>query len=83
MAKGVSKAPKPPHGEAYAHVEASRGDLGIYLVSDGGTAPYRLHVRAPCFNNLAILQEILVGKKVADVIAVLGSFDIVLGEVDR
>ena len=83
MAKGVPKIPKPPAGEAYAHVEASRGDLGIYLVSDGGVAPYRLHVRAPCFINLAILQEILVGKKVADVIAVLGSFDIVLGEVDR
>ena len=83
MAKGLPKIPKPPPGEAYAHVEASRGDLGIYLVSDGGTAPYRIHVRAPCFINLAVLQEMLVGKKVADVIAILGSFDIVLGEVDR
>ncbi|HAM35901.1 MAG TPA: NADH-quinone oxidoreductase subunit D [Elusimicrobia bacterium] len=83
MAKGVAKIPKPPPGEAYAHVEASRGDLGIFLVSDGGAAPYRLHVRAPCFMNLAVLQEILVGKKVADVVAVMGSIDIVLGEVDR
>ncbi len=83
MAKGVPKIIKPPAGEAYAHVEASRGDLGIYLAADGGAAPYRLHVRAPSFLNLAILQEMLVGRKVADVIAVMGSLDIVLGEVDR
>ncbi len=83
MAKGVPKVIRPPAGEAYAHVEASRGDLGIYLAADGGTAPYRLHVRAPSFLNLAILQEMLVGRKVADVIAIMGSLDIVLGEVDR
>ena len=83
MTKGLPKAPKPPVGEAYAHIEASRGDLGVYLVSDAGASPYRVHLRAPSFINLAILQEILVGKKVADVVAVLGSFDIVLGEVDR
>lgn len=83
MAKGIAKVPKPPAGEAYAHVEGARGDLGIYLVADGGGSPYRLHVRAPSFINLAMLQEILSGKKVADVIAILGSIDIVLGEVDR
>lgn len=83
MAKGVAKMPKPAPGEAYAHVEGSRGDLGIYLVSDGGFNPYRMHVRAPSFINLSILQEVLVGLKVADFIAVLGSTDIVLGEVDR
>ncbi|MBI4678272.1 MAG: NADH-quinone oxidoreductase subunit D [Elusimicrobia bacterium] len=83
VAKGVAKTVKPPPGEAYAHVEASRGDLGIYLVSDGGPSPYRLHVRAPSFVNLAILQEMLVGCKVADVVAILGSIDIVLGETDR
>ncbi len=83
LATGVAKVPKPPPGEAYAHVEGSRGDLGIFLVSDGNASPYRLHVRAPSFINLAILQEILVGNKVADVIAILGSIDIVLGEVDR
>ncbi|MFA6004102.1 MAG: NADH-quinone oxidoreductase subunit D [Elusimicrobiota bacterium] len=83
MAKGLAKIPKPPAGEAYAHVEASRGDLGVFLASDGNAAPYRLHLRAPCFINLAVLQEILVGNKVADVVAILGSFDIVLGEVDR
>ncbi|MBI2070113.1 MAG: NADH-quinone oxidoreductase subunit D [Elusimicrobia bacterium] len=83
MAKGVAKIPKPMPGEAYAHVEGSRGDLGIYLVSDGGASPFRMHVRAPSFINLAILQEALVGLKVSDMIAVLGSTDIVLGEVDR
>lgn len=83
MAMGVAKVPKPAPGEAYAHVEGARGDLGIYLVSDGQASPYRLHVRAPSFINLAILQDILVGNKVSDVIAMLGSIDIVLGEVDR
>ncbi|MFH1725925.1 MAG: NADH-quinone oxidoreductase subunit D [Elusimicrobiota bacterium] len=83
MGKGIAKIPKPPPGEAYAHIEASRGNLGIYLVSDGNFYPYRVHVRAPSFLNTAILQEILIGKKIADVVAILGSIDIVLGEVDR
>ncbi|MBI4371978.1 MAG: NADH-quinone oxidoreductase subunit D [Elusimicrobia bacterium] len=83
LAPGVAKVPKPAAGEVYAHVEGSRGDLGIYLVSDGGISPYRMHVRAPSFVNLAMLEEKLAGMKVADVIAVLGSIDIVLGEVDR
>ena len=83
MAKGVAKLPRPAPGESYAHVEASRGDLGIYLASDGGVSPFRMHVRAPSFINLAMLQERLVGMKVSDVIAMLGSIDIVLGEVDR
>jgi NADH-quinone oxidoreductase subunit D len=83
MATGVAKIPKPAPGESYAHVEGSRGDLGIHLVSDGGISPFRLHVRAPSFVNLAMLQEKLVGMKVSDVIALLGSIDIVLGEVDR
>src|SRR3989338_3497731 len=83
MASGVAKIPKPAPGEAYAHVEGARGDLGIYLASDGGISPFRLHVHAPSFINLAMLQEKLVGMKVSDVIALLGSIDIVLGEVDR
>ncbi|OGS00333.1 MAG: NADH dehydrogenase [Elusimicrobia bacterium RBG_16_66_12] len=83
MAAGVAKIPKPAPGEAYAHVEAARGDLGVHLVSDGGVSPFRMHVRAPSFLNLAILQEKLVGMKISDVIALLGSTDIVLGEVDR
>ncbi|MEK7859056.1 MAG: NADH-quinone oxidoreductase subunit D [Elusimicrobiota bacterium] len=83
MATGVAKIPKPAPGESYAHVEGARGDLGIYLVSDGGISPYRMHVRAPSFINLAMLQETLVGQKISDVIALLGSIDIVLVEVDR
>ncbi|MFA6028850.1 MAG: NADH-quinone oxidoreductase subunit D [Elusimicrobiota bacterium] len=83
MAKGVPKILRPAAGEAYAHVEGARGDLGIYMVSDGSTTPYRVHVRAPSFINLAIIQDLFVGQRVADVIAMLGSFDIVLGEVDR
>ncbi|MEK7234221.1 MAG: NADH-quinone oxidoreductase subunit D [Elusimicrobiota bacterium] len=83
MAPGVAKIPKPAPGEAYAHVEGARGDLGIYIASDGGISPYRMHVHAPSFINLAMLQEKLVGMKMSDVIALLGSIDIVLGEVDR
>lgn len=83
MAKGVPKMLKPPAGQAYAHIEASRGDLGFYAVADGGLNPYRMHVRGPSFLNVAILQEILTGCKIADVVAILGSLDIVLGEVDR
>jgi len=83
MASGVAKIPKPAPGEAYAHVEGARGDLGIYIASDGGISPYRMHVHAPSFINLAMLQDKLVGMKVSDVIALLGSIDIVLGEVDR
>jgi NADH-quinone oxidoreductase subunit D len=83
MAKGVAKLPRPAAGEAYAHVEGARGDLGIYLASDGGVSPFRMHVRAPSFINLAMLQDKLVGMKISDVIAMLGSIDIVLGEVDR
>jgi len=83
MAKGVPKMLKPPAGQAYAHIEASRGDLGFYAVSDASISPYRMHVRGPSFINVAILQEILTGCKIADVVAILGSLDIVLGEVDR
>ena len=75
--------PKLPSGEAYAHIEGARGNIGIYLVSDGNASPYRLHVKAPSFINLQILQEALIGQRLSDVIAFLGSIDIVLGEVDR
>jgi NADH-quinone oxidoreductase subunit D len=74
---------KPPAGEAFARVESSRGDLGVYLVSDGSASPYRLHWRAPSFINLAAIGHMVKGWKIADVVAILGSLDIVLGEVDR
>jgi NADH-quinone oxidoreductase subunit D len=83
----LGKVPKanlrPPAGESYSQIEGARGWLGVYLISDGGMSPYRLHLRAPSYINLAMLQEILRGWKVADVIAILGSIDIVLSDVDR
>ncbi len=74
---------KLPAGEVYHHIESARGDLGVYLVSDGGEKPYRLRWRAPSFINLGALNSMVKGWKVADVVAILGSLDIVLGEVDR
>jgi NADH:ubiquinone oxidoreductase subunit D len=72
-----------PEGEVYARVENPRGELGYYCVSDGKANPYRYHVRSPCFINLTALKEMCQGYKIADVVAILGSIDIVLGEVDR
>ena len=72
-----------PPGEAYGRVEGPKGELGFYIVSNGKPYPWRYHVRAPSFINLTAFGPICVGQKVADVVAVLGSIDIVLGEVDR
>jgi NADH-quinone oxidoreductase subunit D len=74
---------RPPQGEAYAHIESPRGELGFYVVSDNSIAPYRLHIRAPTFINLTTLRDLVIGWKLADAIVVFGSIDIVLGEVDR
>ncbi|MBI5947015.1 MAG: NADH-quinone oxidoreductase subunit D [Chloroflexi bacterium] len=79
----VPLALRPPQGEAYARVEGSRGELGYYLVSDDGPSPYRFHIRAPSFINLSALKEMTVGGTVADAIVVLGSIDVVVGEIDR
>ncbi|MEK6646964.1 MAG: NADH-quinone oxidoreductase subunit D [Candidatus Firestonebacteria bacterium] len=79
----VPKILRPPVGEVYSRIEAPRGELGIYLISDGNTNPYRLKVRGPSFVNLEVLPELLKTWKIADVVAILGSLDIVLGEVDR
>jgi NADH-quinone oxidoreductase subunit C/D len=75
--------PKVPAGELYSRVEHPKGELGFYLVSDGGTNPYRYHVRSSCFANLGALEEMAVGQLLADAIVILGSIDITLGEVDR
>ncbi len=72
-----------PAGQTYGRVENPRGELGYYLVSDGKANPYRYHVKSPCFVNLTALAEMTKGHKVADTVAILGSIDIVLGEVDR
>jgi NADH-quinone oxidoreductase subunit C/D len=70
-------------GDAYGRVENPKGELGFYVVSDGGQNPWRYHVRAPSFINLTALEKMCQGNKVADVVAILGSIDIVLGELDR
>lgn len=79
----VPRALRPPAGEAYGRVESPRGDFGCWVVSDGGTQPARVRFRAPSFYHLAALPRMLQGWKIGDVVAILGSIDIVLGEVDR
>lgn len=74
---------KPPVGEAYGRIEGPKGELGFHLISEGGEKPYRYHVRPPSLINLTLLEEMCVGSKIADVMVILGSIDIVLGEVDR
>ena len=79
----VRRIPRPPEGEIYVRTESPRGDFGVFLVSDGSDKPYRVKVRAPSFANLQALQYLLRDAYVADVVMVLGSLDLILGEVDR
>lgn len=79
----IPKRIKPLVGHIYSRVENPRGELGYFIISDGSTSPFRVKVRAPSFVNLQIMDELCRGHLVADVIAILGSVDIVLGEVDR
>ena len=72
-----------PKGEVYGRAENPKGELGFFMVSDGTPNPYRYHVRAPAFINLTALNEMVVGHKIADLIVILGSLDVVMGEVDR
>ena len=72
-----------PEGEVYAAVESPRGELGCYLVSDGGPKPYRMHIRGPSFANLQTLPHLMHGRLVADAVAVISSVDPIMGEVDR
>jgi NADH-quinone oxidoreductase subunit D len=77
------RAFRPPIGEAYGRIEGPKGELGFYLISDGGPNPYRYRVRPPSFINLTVLEDLCLGHTVADVMVILGSIDIVMGEVDR
>lgn len=79
----VPKRIRPNAGEIYVRTEAPRGDLGFYIISDGSGSPYRVKARSSCFVNLSVLPEISRGAMVADLVAIIGSVDIVLGEIDR
>ena len=82
MAK-LTKIIKPPVGDIYHSIEAPKGELGYYIVSDGSTQAYRARVRPPSFVNLQALRKMCAGHMVADVVAIIGTLDIVLGEIDR
>ncbi len=81
--KIVTEGFKVPAGDVYQAIESPRGELGFYMVSDGTAKPWRVHVRAPSFANLQALPKMCEGRLIADVVAAIGSIDIVLGEIDR
>src|SRR2546421_363326 len=79
----IPKVIKPPVGDYYHSIEGPKGEIGCYLVSDGTSRPYRVRVRPPCLINLQALRQMCIGHLVADVVAIIGTLDIVLGEIDR
>ena len=81
--KLLTEGVRPPVGHAYMSVEASKGEMGYYLVSDGGPRPYRFRLRAPSFTAAQVLPILIKGGLLADVVATIGSLDLVMGEVDR
>jgi NADH-quinone oxidoreductase subunit D/NADH-quinone oxidoreductase subunit C/D len=78
--KAVLKLPK---GEFYSRVETARGELGVYIVSEGGTTPYRIKFRSPGFSNLSVLDHIARGSKLGDLVAMMGTLDLVIPDIDR
>jgi NADH:ubiquinone oxidoreductase subunit D len=79
----VSRGPTLPPGEAYAATEHPRGEQGFYVVSDGGTRAYRMRIRSPGFANVQVLPRMAVGHLVADLVAIIGSIDYVMPDIDR
>ena len=79
----LPKTRKPPKGEAYVRVENQRGELAYYMVADGTDKAWRIRCRGPSFSNIGVMTEVARGALVADLVALMGSLDIVLGEVDR
>ena len=78
--KAVLKLPK---GEFYSRVETARGEFGVYIVSEGGTTPYRIKFRSPGFSNLSALDHMVRGYKIGDLVAIMGSLDLVIPDIDR
>ncbi len=83
VASSIPKRIRPNPGDVYLRTESARGELGFYVISDGSGKPYRVKGRSPCFSNLSVIPEISRGYMIADIVAIAGSLDIVLGEVDR
>jgi NADH-quinone oxidoreductase subunit D len=81
--KIVTEGFRVPAGEVYQAIESPRGEVGYYVIGDGTTHPYRVHVRGPSFGNLQAVPRMVVGTLIADVIASIGSMDFVLGDCDR
>jgi NADH-quinone oxidoreductase subunit D len=81
--KLISEGLRPPAGELYQCVESARGELGIFLVSDGGPRPYRVRVRSPSFPHVEILKKVVPGLILSDVVVAIASVDPILGDVDR
>jgi NADH-quinone oxidoreductase subunit D len=81
--KAKQRGFRPKEGEAYGRIEGPKGEIGFYLISDGTPTPFRYRVRPPSFVNLTILEDMCLGQTIADSVIILGSVDIVLGEVDR
>jgi NADH-quinone oxidoreductase subunit D/NADH-quinone oxidoreductase subunit C/D len=78
--KNVLKLPK---GEYYTRVETARGEFGVYIVSEGGTTPYRIKFRSPGFSNLSALDQMTRGQKIGDMVAIMGTLDLVIPDIDR
>jgi NADH:ubiquinone oxidoreductase subunit D len=78
--KAVLKLPK---GEFYSRVETARGEFGVYIISEGGLTPYRIHFRSPGFANLSCLNHIAKGQKIGDLVAMMGTLDLVIPDIDR